>query len=71
MTVKKKYNYHSNHMTGPCRFCGRQGVFCDEGSVCSKCGWNYDVEEERKKANKVKFAVNSSFLLGRGSFSNL
>ena len=47
MTDKKLFNF-----AGVCRY--NLSVSCTEKDKCQKCGWNPDVEEERKLKTKAR-----------------
>lgn len=46
MELKTKFIQASLHKTTFCKFRG-DGVWCDDLTVCAKCGWNPNVELER------------------------
>ena len=48
-TIESEMLIHSKNAIGDCVFRPNSGVECDKLSVCSQCGWNPAVEEERKK----------------------
>lgn len=50
----KKMEAHSRTRREECYY--RQGVDCDEGSVCNKCGWCPEVEQARKEKIREKLA---------------
>lgn len=54
-TIESKMLIHSKNVTGDCKYRPNSGVECDKLSVCSKCGWNPSVEDERKKKIREEF----------------
>lgn len=68
-TYDSRRKLHHGHITGPCRFLPI-AVDCDAYSACSRCGWNPEVERERKAAlhTEPKEEKAATFLLGGGTF---
>lgn len=70
-TYASRRKQHHDHVTGPCRFIP-MAVDCDAYSACSRCGWNPDVERERKAKLRVKPPPVKKepvlFILGGGTF---
>lgn len=55
MTLRSKYKKHINNTAGQCKFShGKDGVECDRFSTCESCGWNPEVEAQRKQRLMVK-----------------
>lgn len=48
-TIESKMLLHTKNATGDCMCRPNSGVECDKFATCETCGWNYVVEEERKK----------------------
>lgn len=60
MVIETKFTRASMNRTVFCKFRG-DGVWCDNLSICSKCGWNPKVELERiekLKAEAKKMSLN-------------
>lgn len=70
-TAEYARTQHHGNITGPCKY--RMGVDCDKFSWCSRCGWNPDVEEKRKKRLRPEVEKKEpelSFILGGATFDN-
>ena len=54
MEIETKLTKASMHKTLLCPY-RNAAVWCDEFSVCWKCGWNPEIEEERKVKLREKY----------------
>ena len=80
--MAEEFNYysalirHERHTTTMCKYREMPltgcAVECDSLSRCATCGWNPEVEEERKRILRTKIADKRTrkpiWLLGRGEY---
>lgn len=66
--IDSKYNLHSTHRTGECKFC--HNIECDSNSSCITCGWNPVISDARKRAIRKALEKNKPVMwrIGSGAF---